>query len=237
MPRTPTPPRGHSAEAHRVHRGAWLRAAVLGADDGIVSVSGLMVGIAGSGAGRSALLTGGMAGLIAGALSMAAGEYVSVSSQRDSERADLAREADEIVHFPDAEMRELTEIYVKRGLERDLARQVAEQLHEHDALGAHVRDELGLDPQDLADPRRAAAVSALSFAVGAALPLGVSAIDPHANAWLIVVVALVALAVLGLLSARTGGAAPGRAVGRVVIGGGLALGITWVIGRFVGVLG
>ena len=202
-----------------------------------MSVSGLMVGIAGSGAGRSAVLTGGMAGLIAGALSMAAGEYVSVSSQRDSERADLAREADEIDHFPDAEMRELTEIYVKRGLDRDLARQVAQQLHEHDALGAHVRDELGLDPQDLADPRRAAAVSALSFAVGAALPLAVSAIDPHANAWLIVVVALVALAVLGLLSARTGGAAPGRAVGRVVIGGGLALGITWVIGRFVGVLG
>lgn len=237
MPRSSTSPRLHSPEAHRVHRGAWLRAAVLGADDGIVSVSGLMVGIAGSGAGRSAMLTGGMAGLIAGALSMAAGEYVSVSSQRDSERSDLEREAAEIDHFPDAELRELTEIYVKRGIERDLARQVAEQLHEHGALGAHLRDELGLDPQDLADPRRAATVSAVSFAIGAALPLSVSAIVPGSHAWLIICVALTALALLGLISARTGGAAPGRAVARVVIGGGLALAITWVIGSLVGVVG
>jgi len=237
MPTNPASARAQPTEAHRVHRGAWLRAAVLGADDGIVSVSGLMVGIAGSGAGRSALLTGGLAGLIAGALSMAAGEYVSVGAQRDSERSDLEREAAELDHFPDAELRELTEIYVKRGLDRELARRVAQQLHDHDALGAHVRDELGLDPRNLADPRRAAAVSALSFALGAALPLGVSAIVDGVHVWLIVVVALAALAVLGLVSARTGGAAPGRAVARVLTGGGLALAITWLIGRAVGVVG
>ena len=224
-------PRVHRPETHRTSRTAWLRAAVLGADDGIVSTASLMLGVAASSGGSRAVLTAGVAGLVAGAMSMAAGEYVSVSSQRDLEVADLEKERVEIEEFPDAELRELTEIYVRRGLDRNLATEVAQQMHEHDALGAHVRDELGLDPADLANPVQAASASAGAFAGGALLPLlaGLS----HTS-WLVVVVALVALAGLGVLGARAGGAPAGKGALRVLIGGGAAMGVTAAIGALIG---
>jgi VIT1/CCC1 family predicted Fe2+/Mn2+ transporter len=212
-----------------------LRAAILGADDGIVSVSALMLGVAAADASTRAILVAGVAGLVGGALSMAAGEFVSVSSQRDVELADLAKEAAEIRDFPEAELRELTEIYVKRGLERDLARQVARQLHEHDALGAHLRDELNLEPDDLANPRQAATASAIAFALGAALPL-LSSLPLRGNGrlTLMAVVALAGLGCLGALGARLGGGMGRRAALRVLLGGGVAMAATTVLGRLIG---
>jgi len=213
-----------------------LRAAVLGSNDAIVSTSSLMLGVAASNASREATLVAGVAGLVAGAMSMAVGEYVSVSSQRDAELADIARENEELATQPAAELRELAGIYVKRGLTPSLALQVAEQLSAHDKLGAHLRDELGLDPEDGARPLQAAWVSAVSFATFAALPIVAMLLAPAA--WRIPVIAgvsLVSLAGLGAYGAKLGAAPVGRAALRVTIGGALAMGLTMGIGRLFGV--
>ncbi len=233
------PTRTHAtSETHRSHRAAWLRAAVLGADDGIVSTASLMLGVAAANAATSTVMTAGLAGLVAGATSMAVGEYVSVGSQRDAERADLEKERLELAESPDAELRELTEIYVRRGLERPLARQVAVALHDHDALGAHLRDELNLSVDELANPRQAAVTSAISFAIGALVPL-LTAMAAHGTARLVVLggAALVGLATLGAVGARIGGGLSRRAATRVLIGGGLAMAVTALIGRLVGSIG
>lgn len=210
----------------------WLRAAVLGADDGIVSTASLMIGVAATGARSGAIVTAGVAGLVAGALSMAAGEYVSVSSQRDAEDADEQRERRELAEYPDAEKRELTQIYVDRGLDPTLAREVADQLHQHDALGAHLRDELGLEPADRANPLQAAFTSAAAFCLGGAVPLVVG--FASTSGWLLAVVALVALAGLGVFGAWVGGAEQRRAAVRVLVGGGIAMAATALIGSLIG---
>lgn len=222
-------------EDHKSHRAGWLRAAVLGADDGIVSTASLMLGVAGAHASKPAILTAGLAGLIAGALSMAVGEYVSVGSQRDSENADLVIEARELEAFADEELEELKQIYVDRGLTPELAHQVATQLHERDALGAHARDELGIDHEDLSNPTQAAVSSALSFASGAALPVIAAIIfSGAASSWAIVVTALGALAILGALGAVVGGGHKTRAALRVLIGGAAAMLVTYLVGHLVG---
>jgi VIT1/CCC1 family predicted Fe2+/Mn2+ transporter len=204
------------SENHMVHRIGWLRAAVLGANDGLVSTSSLVVGVAAAGTGASEVLLAGLAGLVAGAMSMAAGEYVSVSSQADAEQADLARERRELEEMPEAELEELTMIYVSRGLDRDLAEQVAHQLTERDALGAHARDELGISETIATNPIQAALVSALTFSVGAVVPLIVAILAPPMQISLIVAVAtLLALAVLGGLGASAGGAGMLRGAIRV----------------------
>ncbi len=206
-PATPTP--HERGEAHLSHRSNWLRAAVLGANDGILSTSSLVLGVAGSGAGSSAIMTAGAAGMVAGALSMAAGEYVSVSSQRDTELADTEMERREIERNPVGEMRELAAIYEERGLSPALAAQVAEELSAHDALGAHVRDELGLSDEQLANPLQAAGSSAAAFSAGAALPLAAAGFAPSdLRVAAIVLVTLLALAALGATGARL--AAPRR---------------------------
>lgn len=222
-------------EVHRTQRVGWLRAAVLGANDGIVSTASLVIGVAASDATRSAVLVAGLAGLAAGAMSMAAGEYVSVSSQADTERADVARERGELAAAPARELDELAEIYAARGLDDGLARQVAMQLMRHDALGAHSRDELGISETMTARPVQAALTSAATFAVGAALPL-VAAVTASGTALIVVVAltALVALAVLGALGARAGGAPVSRGVARVVFWGAMAMAITALIGMAVG---
>lgn len=223
-------------ESHRSDRAAWLRAAVLGADDGIVSTASLMIGVAASSASKGAILVAGLAGLVAGAMSMAAGEYVSVSSQRDTERADIKREARELRANPAFELRELTEIYVRRGLDPELARTVAEKLMRADALGSHVRDELGFTERSMARPLQAAVASALSFAVGAGLPLVMLLVTPEKER--IAAIAVSALALLGALGAGgawLGGASPARGALRVIVGGGLAMLVTALIGRLVGV--
>ncbi|MEQ1856626.1 MAG: VIT family protein [Longimicrobiales bacterium] len=222
-------------EQHRTERIGWLRAAVLGANDGIVSTASLVVGIAAADSSRAAVLLGGIAGLVAGAMSMAAGEYVSVSSQSDTEAADRARETKELAEQPDAELDELTQIYVGRGLERTLARQVAEQMTRHDALGAHLRDELGMTEAHEARPVQAAVTSAITFAVGAGLPLGITAVAPAASLVSSVSAAsLGALAALGALSARAGGASMLRGAVRVTFWGALAMALTAVVGNLVG---
>ena len=211
---------------------------MLGADDGIVSTASLMLGVAATNASSGAVLTSGLAGLVGGALSMAAGEYVSVGSQRDAERADLEKERRELHETPDAELRELTEIYVRRGLDHDLARQVAVQLSEHDALGAHLRDELNLTPDDMANPTQAATTSAISFALGASIPLLVAVLAPTgARMWAIGLAALFSLGLLGAVGARLGGGLSSRAAIRVLVGGGLAMAITTLIGHLVGKIG
>jgi VIT1/CCC1 family predicted Fe2+/Mn2+ transporter len=226
------------AEPHRSGRTGWLRAAVLGADDGIVSTASLVIGVAAAAASRNAVLVAGVAGLVAGATSMAAGEYVSVSSQRDAEQADIARERRELAADPDFEQAELTEIYVRRGLDRPLAATVADRLMEVDPLGSHVRDELGLQPGRLARPLQAAVVSAVSFAVGAALPLVLILLTPmDVRIPVTALGALALLALLGGIGARLGGAQPGRAALRVILGGGLAMGLTALIGQLVGATG
>ncbi|WP_210493187.1 VIT1/CCC1 transporter family protein [Patulibacter sp. SYSU D01012] len=224
------PARRH-VERHRSGRANWLRAAVLGANDGIVSTASLLLGVAGSGAGRSAVLTAGLAGMAAGAFSMAAGEYVSVSSQRDTEAADIALEARELADDPAGELDELTALQRERGLPPELARRVAEALTERDALAAHVRDELGLADARRARPLQAAGSSAVAFAAGAALPLA-AALTAHVLA--IVAVACVALAVLGALGARLGGAPAGVAALRVAAWGVAAMAATYGIGALVG---
>jgi VIT1/CCC1 family predicted Fe2+/Mn2+ transporter len=228
------PSRRH-AERHRTDRIGWLRAAVLGANDGIVSTASLVVGVAAASASSGNVLLTGIAGLVAGAMSMAAGEYVSVHSQSDTERADLARERAELDADPAAEQRELVAIYVARGLEPDLATQVAAQLMRHDALGAHARDELGISEAFSARPLQAALASAGSFAVGAALPLAVTAAAPAASVipW-VSGTSIVFLAVLGAVAARAGGAGVLAGAWRVTFWGALAMAITAGVGALFG---
>jgi vacuolar iron transporter family protein len=220
---------------HLSHRSNWLRAAVLGANDGIVSTASLVLGVAASGASGTAIVTAGIAGLVAGALSMAAGEYVSVSSQRDAEQADIRLEELELLIDPEGELRELTGVYEQRGLPPALASEVALTLSRRGALQAHLRDELGLDARRLARPFQAAWASALSFSAGAALPLLAVALTPAGSrVGVTVVVTLVALASLGGLGARLGGAPRGRATIRVIAWGAIAMAITAAIGALVG---
>lgn len=222
-------------EQHFTDRIGWLRAAVLGANDGIVSTASLVVGVAAASAGRSEVLVAGVAGLVAGAMSMAAGEYVSVSSQADTESADLARERGELATIPELELDELTNIYVERGLEPALARQVAEQLTAKDALTAHARDELGISEVMTARPVQAAFASAATFAVGAALPLIVVLLAPESLLALAVsLTSLVFLALLGVVSARTGGAPVLKAALRVTFWGALAMALTAAVGALFG---
>lgn len=213
----------------------WLRAGVLGANDGIVSVAGIVVGVAGATAARGPIFTAGLAGLVAGAVSMALGEYVSVSSQRDSEHAQMAQERRELIESPEDELEELTTLYQAKGLSHTTARQVAEELTEHGALTAHLDAELSIDPADLANPRQAAVASALSFTVGALLPLIAVLLPP--TGWRVpvcVIAVLAALALTGVVSARLGGSNPRRAVIRVLIGGALGLALTYGIGHLFG---
>ena len=222
-------------EVHLSHRSDWLRAAVLGANDGILSTASLVLGVAASGASGAAIVTAGIAGLVAGALSMAAGEYVSVSSQRDAERADIRLEERELRRDPAGELRELAGVYEQRGLPPALASEVAVTLSRRGALAAHARDELGLDEQRLARPFQAAWTSALSFSAGAALPLlAVAATPAPARVGVAVVVTLIALGLLGDLGARLGGAPRRRATARVVAWGAIAMAITAGIGALVG---
>ena len=223
-------------EKHLSGRAGWLRAAVLGADDGIVSVSSLMIGVAASSASREAVLIAAVAGLVAGAMSMAVGEYVSVSAQRDAERADVERETRELAHQPRAELNELALIYVQRGLDKELAMKVAEQLSTRDRLGAHLRDELGIDQASLARPLQAAWISAASFASFAVVPIVALLVAPTASRIpALAAVSLVTLAGLGAFGGHLGGAPLGRAALRVTVGGALAMAVTAAIGRIVGV--
>jgi VIT1/CCC1 family predicted Fe2+/Mn2+ transporter len=229
-------PRIHK-EQHRMERIGWLRAAVLGANDGILSTASLIVGVAAAHAARSNVLLAGIAALVAGAMSMAAGEYVSVSSQADTEEADLTRERLELKDDLKNEQDELATIYVKRGLDQKLARQVALQLMEHDALGAHARDELGISADMRARPVQAALASAGSFAAGAIMPLLTVLIAPEASLIpIVILVSLVVLAGLGALSARTGGSPIVRATFRVTFWGALAMAITYAVGALFGTI-
>ena len=229
----PHEPAQHGAGGAR--RLNWLRAAVLGANDGIVSTAGLVVGVAGATSDRSSLVVAGVAGLVAGAMSMGAGEYVSVSTQRDSERAMLALEEWELDRFPEEELSELADLYVQRGLDPSLAHDVAVQLTAKDALGAHAEVELGVDPDELTNPWHAAGASMLAFTVGALLPLATIALVVGAARLPVTVVAVVlALALPGWVSARLGGAPPARAVARNVAGGAFAMAVTYAVGTLVG---
>ncbi|WP_296595228.1 VIT family protein [Phenylobacterium sp.] len=223
-------------ERHAIQRIGWLRAAVLGANDGIVSTASLVVGVAAASQGRGAVLLAGVAGLVAGAFSMAAGEYVSVSSQADTENADLARERNELKTQPAFEREELANIYVDRGLDHALALQVADQLMAKDALGAHARDELGISEITAARPIQAALTSALTFSVGAALPLAAAAVAPAGGIVPVVAAAsILLLAVLGAVGGRAGGASLWKPVVRVTFWGALALAATAGVGRLFGV--
>ena len=225
-------------ENHRTHRIGWLRAAVLGANDGIVSTASLIVGVAAADASHGNVLVTGIAGLVAGAMSMAAGEYVSVSSQADTERADLDRERLELATEPAKELAELTAIYVARGLEAGLASEVARQLTAHDAHGTHARDELGISESLSARPVQAALASAGTFAVGAALPLVLVLIVPSASlVWTVSLCSLVFLALLGGLAARAGGSPIWRATARVTFWGALAMALTAGAGALFGAVG
>lgn len=222
-------------EAHLVERIGWLRAAVLGANDGIISTASLVVGVAAAANSPTEVLVAGVAGLVAGATSMAAGEYVSVSSQADTEAADLARERRELAEQPVAELNELTHIYVSRGVEPVLARQVAEQLTAKDAFAAHARDELGLSAHMVARPIQAAMTSAATFSVGAALPVLIAVLSPSALLpWMVSGGSLLALAILGAVGAHTGGAGVSKPMLRVTFWGAVAMGATAAIGRLVG---
>ena len=222
-------------ERHRTAHVGWLRAAVLGANDGLISTASLVVGVAASGTTRSAVLIAGVAGLVAGAMSMAAGEFVSVSSQADTESADLARERHELATDPVAERVELTGIYVQRGLTPELATQVTEQLMAHDALGAHARDELGLSELTAARPLQAALASAAAFALGAILPVLVVAFVPPSRITVLVMAsALLMLMVLGAVAAKVGGASVLRGSFRVAFWGVLAMGASAIVGRLFG---
>jgi VIT1/CCC1 family predicted Fe2+/Mn2+ transporter len=228
----------HHRETHRSERAGWLRAAVLGADDGIVSTTSLMLGVAASSASRTATLIAGVAGLVAGAMSMAAGEYVSVSSQRDTEEADVTREKTELVADPHGELQELAQIYRKRGLDHALAMKVAEQLTAHDQLGAHLRDELGLHEETRARPLQAAFVSAASFASLGILPIFALLVSPAAlRIPVVAAVSLASLAGLGALGGYLGGAPMLKASLRVTLGGGLAMAATAIVGHLLGLAG
>ena len=223
-------------EPHLSHRSNWLRASVLGANDGLISTASLMTGMAAAQPDFQTLLLTGISALVGGAISMAAGEYVSVSSQSDTEKADLEIERRELAQHPEAELAELTRIYCQRGLSPELAQQVAEQLTAHNALDAHLRDEIGLSETTSAHPLQAALASAGAFAVGAVIPLLVTLLLPNAILLpALVVSTLLGLAGLGYVSATLGGAKPLPAVGRVVIWGMIALGVTGLIGKLVGV--
>ncbi|MBC6605784.1 VIT family protein [Hymenobacter sp. BT188] len=220
-------------EQHRTHRIGWLRAAVLGANDGIISTASLVVGVAAAQASRESVLVAGVAGLVAGAMSMATGEYVSVSSQADTERADLAREQAELRDAPEAEHAELAAIYVARGLAPALAEEVAQQLTAHDALGAHARDELGISELVSAKPVQAALASAGTFTGGAALPLLVILVSPERwLGWSVALTSLLLLAALGGLAAYVGGSGVWKAAGRVSFWGVLAMALTAAVGAF-----
>jgi vacuolar iron transporter family protein len=223
-------------ENHKSERIGWLRAAVLGANDGIVSTASLVIGVAAADAAKQNVIVAGVAGLVAGAMSMAAGEYVSVSSQADTEQADLALERQELATDPKFEREELAAIYVKRGLTPDLADEVAKQLMEHDALGAHARDELGITEVHVARPVQAALASAASFAVGAAMPLVTAVVSPAAmTMWIVAATSLVFLAALGALAAWVGGASAWKGAARVTFWGALAMAITAGVGAMFGV--
>ncbi len=229
---------GHEGEPHDHAMGSrlnWLRAGVLGANDGIVSTAGLVVGVAGASAPRGAIFTAGLAGLVAGAVSMALGEYISVSSQRDSERSQLDLEARELQESPEAELVELAGLYERKGLSAETARRVAEELTALDPLAAHADIELHIDPDDLTSPVQAALASAVAFTLGASLPLAAIMLAPEP--WRVlstVVIVLVALAVAGLISARLGHSRVRLAVTRVVVGGAAGLAVTYAIGRLFG---
>jgi VIT1/CCC1 family predicted Fe2+/Mn2+ transporter len=223
-------------ETHRSGRSSWLRAAVLGSNDAIVSNASLMIGVAAASGSKPAILIAGVAGLVAGSMSMAVGEYVSVSAQRDSEQADIELEEQELAGEPRAELNELAMIYVKRGLEKELAMQVAQQLSARDRLGSHLRDELRIETGSLARPLQAAWISGASFATFAAVPIAALLIAPPAQRIpAISVLSLVSLAALGAFGGHLGGAPLGRAALRVTMGGALAMAVTAVIGRLFGV--
>jgi len=225
-------------EHHKNDRIGWLRAAVLGANDGIISVSSIMLGVATANALRSNILLSGIAGLTAGAMSMAAGEYISVSSQADTEAAELTREKSELANDPVGEEEELTRIYVQRGLKRELALQIAHELMNRDALGAHMRDELGMTEESSARPLQAAFASAVSFTVGAALPLAIGLLAPQLHAvWFISLGSLFCLAILGAVAAHVGGAAILKGSGRVAFWGAFAMAVTAGIGAAIGHIG
>ena len=225
----------HVAEHHKSHRSGWLRAAVLGANDGILSVAGLVIGVAAANASRSALVTAGLAGLVAGGMSMAVGEYISVSSQRDAEEADLRVEAEAIAENRRAELHELAKIYEERGVEPGLARLVADQLMAHDAVGAHARDELGISEIMTARPLQAALTSAAAFTLGAIVPvLAVTLAVKSIRIGLTAALTILALIGLGALGAQLGGAPRGRAAVRVVTLSALSMILTYAIGRLVG---
>ncbi len=222
-------------ETHRTGRIGWLRAAVLGANDGVVSVASLVVGVATSGAPQAGVLIAGVAGLVAGAMSMAAGEYVSVQSQADTESADLSRERRELATDPEGELAELAAIYRARGLDEGLARRVAEQLMAHDALGAHARDELGITEELRARPVQAALASATAFGVGAALPIAAAVLaPPTAVGGVVAAVTIATLAVLGGVAGRIGGASVARGAARVTFWGALAMAATAAVGAVFG---
>lgn len=223
-------------ETHRSGRAAWLRAAVLGSDDAIVSTASLMIGVAASAASKEVILIAGVAGLVAGSMSMAVGEYVSVSSQRDAEQADIERETRELAGEPQAELHELATIYVSRGLDKDLAMKVAEQLSAHDRLGAHMRDELGIDRATLSRPMQAAWISAASFASFALVPIAALLLAPsRLRIAAMAVCSLASLASLGAFGGHLGGAPMARAAFRVTVGGALAMTVTALVGRLLGV--
>jgi len=231
-----TPSRRHHRERHSTGRLGWLRAAVLGSNDAIISTASLMIGVGASAASPHAILVSGIAGLVAGSMSMAVGEFVSVSSQRDAERASIELEKRELSADPAAELQELTRIYVARGLDEALARRVAEALSRKDQLRAHLRDELGIEPGALANPLQAAWISALSFATFAAVPvLALMAAPDQLRTGVIAAVSLASLCALGALGAKLGGAPMLRAALRVVIGGGFAMALTAGIGALLGV--
>lgn len=223
------------SEKHYVHRAGWLRAAVLGANDGLVSTASLIMGIAASNASTESIFLAGLAGLVAGSMAMAAGEYVSVSSQSDIENADLERERLQHVENPQAELNHLADIYVERGLTRELAREVAKQLSEHDALGTHAREELGISEHTTAQPLQAAIASAMSFAFGAILPLLVIFIAPPSKLMMTVVaVTTLLLMMLGFMSAKAGGARPLRPIMRITFWGLAAMAATAIVGYLFG---
>jgi VIT1/CCC1 family predicted Fe2+/Mn2+ transporter len=225
----------HPEAEHKSHRTGWLRASVLGVNDGIVSTSSLMLGVLAASANDAAILTAGIAGLAAGALSMAVGEYVSVSSQRDSEKADIAIERRSLAENPDEELAELAHIYVTRGLDANLAQKVAQQLHDHDAVAAHARDELGIDHNALANPSQAALASAVAFSLGSLVPIVAAILTTgHASTWAIVLSSLLALAISGAVGAILGGGHRFLAACRVFCGGGAAMAITALIGYLIG---
>jgi VIT1/CCC1 family predicted Fe2+/Mn2+ transporter len=220
-------------EQHKSQRSNWLRAAVLGVNDGVVSTASLMIGVSAAKASRSNILTAGVAGLTAGALSMAVGEYVSVSSQKDSEHADIDIERRSIDENPDEELEELAHIYVHRGLDPQLAKQVAEQLHVHNAVEAHLRDELGIDGIAPPNPLQAASTSAIAFSLGAVVPIIAKLLSSKSSPWLIVILSLIALAVSGAVGAYLGGGHRLKAASRVFLGGGIAMAATALIGHLI----